>query len=122
MSKLVKDFLYEKESYEIRGACFDVWKQFKGMFKESITDNALTIALEKRGLTVECQKRINIYYEGKKVGTYVPDKIINHIILMEVKSKTFVTKKDEEQFWDYLKASDYTLGFFVNFSPTKLEI
>ena len=41
---------------------------------------------------------------------------------MEVKSKTFVTKKDEEQFWDYLKASDYTLGFFVNFSPTKLEI
>jgi len=122
MSKIVKDFLYEKESYEIRGACFDVWKQFKGAFKESITDNALTIALEKRGLTVECQKRINIYYEGKKVGTYVPDKIINHIILMEVKSKTFVTKKDEEQFWDYLKASEYKLGFFVNFSPTKLEI
>jgi hypothetical protein len=36
MSKVVKDFLYEKESYDIRGACFDVWKQFKGMFKESI--------------------------------------------------------------------------------------
>src|SRR5476649_2643881 len=103
MTKIVKDFLYEKESYEIRGACFDVWKQFKGSFKESIIDNALTIALEKRGLKVECQKRINIYYENKKVGTYVPDKIINEIILMELKSKEFITRQDIGTFWDYLK-------------------
>ena len=118
MSKIVKDFLYEKESYKIRGACFDVWKQFKGMFKESIVDNALTIALEKRGLTVENQKRINIYYESKKVGTYVPDKIVNCIILLELKSKEFVTKNDEETVWNYLKGSEYKLGFFINFSPT----
>src|ERR1700690_36430 len=122
MSKLVKDFLYEKESYEIRGACFDVWKQFRGMFKESIVDNALTIALEKRGLTVECQKRINIYYEGKKVGTYVPDKVINNIIILELKSKPFVNKRDEATFWNYLKGSEYKLGFLINFSPKRLEI
>ncbi len=122
MSKLVKDFLYEKESYEIRGACFDVWKQFRGMFKESIVDNALTIALEKRGLTVECQKRINIYYEGKKVGTYVPDKVVNNEIVLELKSKPFVNKQDEATFWNYLKGSEYKLGFLINFSPKRLEI
>ena len=91
MSKLVKDFLYEKESFEIRRACFDVWKQFRGMFKESIVDNALTIALERRGLKVECQKRINIYYENKKVGTYVPDKVINNIIILELKSRLYTS-------------------------------
>jgi len=48
--------LYEKESYEIRGACMGVWKQFKGMFKESVIDNALTIALEDRGLQVDSQR------------------------------------------------------------------
>ncbi len=122
MSKLVKDFLYEKESYEIRGACFDVWKQFRGMFKESIVDNALTIALEKRGLIVDSQKRINIYYENKKVGTYVPDKIVNNIIILELKSKPFVSKEDEATFWNYLKGSEYKLGFFINFSPKRLEI
>jgi GxxExxY protein len=122
MTKIVKDFLYEKESYEIRGACFDVWKQFRGMFKESIVDNALTIALEKRGLAVECQKRINIYYESKKVGSYVPDKVINNIIILELKSRSFVTKQDEATFWNYLKGSEYKLGFLINFSPTKLII
>lgn len=100
----------------------DVWKQFKGMFKESVIDNALTIALEEKGLNVDSQKRINIYFHGKKVGTYIPDKIVNNVILLEVKSKEFLTKGDEEQFWNYLQGSEYKLGFLVNFSPKRLYI
>ena len=118
----VNDFLYERESYLIRGACFDVWKQFKGMFKESIIDKSLTVALESRGLKVDSQKRIDIYFKNKKVGTYIPDKIIDDIILIELKSKTFITKQDTEQFWKYLKGSNYKLGFLINFSPTELII
>jgi len=118
----VQDFLYERESYLIRGACFDVWQEFKGMFKESIIDKALTIALEDKGLTVESQKRIDIYFKNKKVGTYVPDKIINGVIIIELKSKPILLKQDIEQFWKYLKGSDYKLGFLINFSPTKLQI
>jgi len=120
--KRVNDFLYEKESYLIRGACFEVWKEFKGMFKESVIDKALTVALQERKLKVDTQKRIDIYFKDKKVGTYVPDKIINDSILIELKSKPFITKQDIEQFWKYLKGSNYKLGFLVNFSPTKLTI
>lgn len=118
----VENFLYERESYLVRGACFDVWKEFKGMFKESVIDNALTIALENRKLKVESQKRINIYFQNKKVGTYIPDKVIDGIILIELKSKPFITRQDIEQFWKYLKGSEYKLGFLINFSPAKLEI
>ncbi len=85
--KKVQDFLYEKESYEIRGACFEVYKAFGGAFKEKVIDRALTKALEKQGLKIEEQKRIDIYFEGEKVGTYVPDKIINDCILLEIKVK-----------------------------------
>lgn len=118
----VDDFLYERESYLIRGACFEVWKEFKGVFKESIIDKALTIALIEKGLKVESQKRIGIYFRNKKVGTYVPDKIVNNVILIELKSKLFLTEEDIEQFWKYLKGSEYKLGFLINFSPTKLQI
>ncbi|MEA3463709.1 MAG: GxxExxY protein [Patescibacteria group bacterium] len=118
----VKNFLYEQESYIIRGACFEVWKEFKGMFKELIIDRSLTIALEEKGLKVESQKRISIYFKNKKVGMYVPDKIINDIILIELKCKPFITKHDIEQFWKYLKGLKYKLGFLINFSPTGLVI
>jgi GxxExxY protein len=122
MVNKVTDFLYEKESYLIRGACFDVWKEFKGMFKEAVIDRALTIALQNKELSVESQKRIDIYFQDQKVGTYVPDKIVNNQILLELKSKPFITKQDLEQFWKYLKGSQYKLGFLINFSPTKLQI
>lgn len=118
----VENFLYEDESYKIRGACFDVWKNFGGAFKEKIIDKSLTIALEKRGLMVEEQKRIDIYFENKKVGTYVPDKIVNGCVLLELKSKQFITKQDIDQFWKYLKGSEYKLGFLINFGPNELII
>ena len=122
LKNTVPDFLYEKESYEIRGACFDVYKVFGGAFKETVVDKALTEALKKRGLSVDDQKRIDIYFESKKVGTYIPDKIINNIILLEIKNKPFLTKYDKEQFWKYLKGATYKLGFLINFGPQNLEI
>ena len=113
--------LYELESYEIRGACFKIWKEFGSAYKESVVDKSLSIELKNRGLTVDEQKRINIYYNGQKVGTYVPDKVVNNIIIIELKSKPFLTQGDVKQFWRYLKGSEYKLGFLVNFG-NKLEI
>lgn len=114
--------LYEDITYKIRGACFEVWNEFGGAFKEKIVDNALTIALEKRELKVRNQVKIDVYFDNKKVGTYRPDKIINNIILIEVKCKPFLTQEDKKQFWRYLRGSQYKLGLLINFGTKKLEI
>lgn len=114
--------LYKNISYKIRGACFEVWKKFGGAFKEKVVDNALTVALEKRGLQVVNQPKIDIYFENKKVGMYQPDKIVNDLILLELKCKPFLTQEDKRQFWLYLKGSKYKLGLLINFGTKKLEI
>jgi|GEM_PF-324954 len=121
-NNIVKDFLYEEESYKIRGAAFEVWKTFRGIFKEKIVDRALRRELENRGLKIENQKKINIYYKEEKVGIYVPDFVINDKILIEIKGKPFLTKEDERQFWYYLRGSQYRLGFLINFGSEKLEV
>lgn len=114
--------LYEKESYIIRGACFFVWKKFGGAFKEKIIEEALAIEIEKRGLKIERQKRIIVYYDEKyKLGTYLIDQVVNGKIIIEIKVKPFLNREDERQFWLYLKGSKYKLGFLVNFG-NKLEI
>ncbi len=116
------DFLYKDITYKIRGACFEVWKMFGGAFKEKVVDNALTIALEKRGLEVKNQVTINIYFDGKKVGIYRPDKIVNSLVLLEIKCKPYLTQEDKRQFWLYLKGSKYKVGLLINFGAKKLEI
>lgn len=116
------DFLYEHETYLIRRACFKIWKEFGGAFKESVVDMALDKELRDLGLRVESQKRIDILYKGEKVGTYIPDKIVNDIILIELKCEPYLTNEDERQFWLYLKGSQYKLGLLINFGSKRLEI
>ena len=114
--------LYKEESYLIQGAFFSIYKKFGGAFKESIIHNALRFELENKGLKVEDEKRINVYHLGKKIGAYIPDMIIDEKILIELKCKPFLLKEDEKQFWYYLKASEYKVGYLTNFSPSKLEM
>jgi len=118
----VSDFLYEKESYEIRGACFTAWNTLGSAFKESAIDKALTKEIRRRGLKVEDQVRIDIIYNGDKVGTYIPDKVIEDKIILELKRKSYLTKQDIKNFWNYLRGSKYKLGFLVNFGDERLQI
>lgn len=78
--------------------------------------------MHKLGLNIEDQKRIDIYYGGKKVGLYVPDKVVNNLIIFELKRKPFLTKQDSNNFWNYLRGSNYKLGLLVNFGDERLEI
>lgn len=121
-TKTGEQLLYERESYLIRGACFDLYKQFGGAFKETVINKALVAELKHTGLVVETQKRIDIVFRDEKIGVYVPDLIIDSKILIELKVKPFLTKEDERQFWHYLRATEYKLGFLINFGSKKLEI
>lgn len=121
MKRIIKDFLYEKESYLIIEAAREVWHELGGSFKEKIADKAFSIALKNRNLSVNIQQKINVYFNNKIVGTYVPDLIINDSILIELKCKPFISKEDYQQLWYYLKATKYKLGFIINFSPSGVQ-
>jgi len=114
--------LYEEESYKIRGACFKVYNALGGGIKERIIDNALINELSSLGLKVTKEVKIDLYYNGQKIGFYIPDLIVNDKIMIEIKSKPFITREDQKQFWGYLKGTNYQLGFLVVFTPKKLEI
>lgn len=111
-------FLYEEESYKIRGAAFEIYKQFRNTQKERIYLKALAEELKTYAFAVEIEKQIPICFRDKKVGTYVPDLVVNDAIFIELKAKPFLHKQDEEQFWHYLKNSKFRLGFLINFGAS----
>ena len=117
-----KDFLYEELTYKIRGAIFAVWKELGPAFKETVYQKALESELTKREIPFESQKPINIIYNGKKIGTYKPDFIVNNQILIELKVLPRLTQLEEKQIWYYLKGTNYKLALLVNFGGQKLQI
>jgi|SRR3989344_2390454 len=116
-------FLYPEESYIIRGACFNIYKKFRNTQKESVYQKSLLVELTSKGLIVEREKQLPVFHLKTKVGVYIPDLVINGIIVIELKAKPFIHKQDLQQFWYYLKNSEFTLGFLVNFGePNGVKI
>lgn len=112
---MLKGLLFSKESYEIRGACFAVYKEFRNSQKEVVYQRSLAAELTKRGLKAEREKSFPVFYLDKKVGIYTPDLLVNDAIVIELKAKPFLHKEDSQQFWYYLKNSQFRLGFLINF-------
>jgi len=52
-TKKGEKLLYEDITYQIRGACFEIWKQFGGAFKEAVIDRALDEELKSKNLKIE---------------------------------------------------------------------
>lgn len=116
------NLLYEEESYKVRAAFLAVWKSLGSAYKESAYQKALEIEFEKQGLKVERERRIPIYYDGHKIGDYIPDFVVNDKIIVEVKVAPYLVNEHQQQFWRYLKGSQHRLGFLVNFGGKDIEI
>ena len=106
--------LYKDISYIIQGGAFEVYKQFRNRHKEVVYLRALIIYLKNKGLNIDKEKQIPIYFQGKKVGTYIPDIVVNDCIFIELKCKPYITNDDIKQFWYYLKVSNYKVGYLIN--------
>ena len=114
--------LYKKLSYKITGCFFKVYNTLGPGHKEGIYHRALKIEFEKQKIKYSSKKRLKIEYEGKEVGIYEPDFIIEDKIIVELKSVLQMPKVYEQQLYYYLKGSDYKLGYLVNFGSDKIDI
>lgn len=110
--------------YNIVGCFFGVSSKYGKGLKEIIYQKALAEEFAKCGLKFEEQKRINIYSfdTGKKLGTYIPDFLIENKVIVEIKASSFTVNQYIEQQRSYLRISEYEIGYLVNFCTPKLEV
>lgn len=117
-------FLEEELTYNIRGAVYEVAKKYGSGLKEKVYECALAEEFEKRDLSFERQKRINLYsVDTKKIlGVYVPDFVVERKVILEVKSIPTLTMREAAQQRSYLKVSEFEVALLVNFGASRVEI
>ena len=109
-------------TYAIRGAVFEVNRVLGPGFLEKVYENALSIELTNRGLTVEKQVPIKVVYKENPVGDYIADMLVEKKVIIEVKTVGKLDKIHEAQLLNYLKATGIHLGLLVNFKHPKAEV
>lgn len=108
--------LLERESYAIRGAIFDVYREMGCGFLEAVYQECLEQELMARDVPFVAQQELALSYKGAALRqVYKPDLICYGQIILELKAVREIVPEHRAQLLNYLKATDLKLGFLVNF-------
>ena len=111
-----KHLLFEQETYEIRGAVFEVYREMGCGFLEAVYQECLEKELAKRGVPFVAQQELQILYKGHPLKQiYRPDLVCFDEIIVELKALSKTTPEHQAQVLNYLKATGNQLGLLVNF-------
>ena len=120
MSKLI----YEQESFQIRGACFEVYREKGAGFLESVYQECLELEMRQEDIPFVSQPKLELDYKGQKLKSeFQPDMICFGKIILELKAIRELTDEHRSQVHNYLRATGHRLGMLVNFGhQPKVEI
>ena len=112
---------YKDTTHEIIGCCFEVINELGAGFIESVYEKALLIALQEKGLQVEAQVPLNVFFRKHNVGHFIADIVVEGVVLLELKAVKKLLPEHQAQVINYLKATGLEVGLLINFGSAKLE-
>jgi GxxExxY protein len=117
----VKIMEHEKLTEMIIGCAMKVHRTLGPGFLESVYQKALAHELQKAELRVECEKPIQVTYDGVVVGDFAADMLVEEVVMVENKAVQTLIPAHEVQLVNYLTATDIEIGLLLNFGAEKLE-
>jgi GxxExxY protein len=110
------EVVYKDESYQIMGACFEVYKEKGCGFVEAVYHECLEIEFELQAIPFKSQAALQLRYKGRPLKQkFIPDFLLFDKIVVELKAVKELTDEHRAQVHNYLRATEFRLGLLVNF-------
>ena len=110
------ELVHERETYEILGACFEVYKEKGCGFLEGVYQDSLEIELALRGVAARALVPIPLSYKERPLKRYYEaDFVCFDKVLLELKAVSKLTDEHRAQVQNYLHATGLKVGLLVNF-------
>lgn len=116
----INKIVYQKLSYSLNGILFTVRKNLGQFRNEQQYCDAIEKEFQKKNIKYEREKVVCASFEGERVNRNKMDFLIEDLIILEVKAKSFIKKEDYYQIRRYLEAENKKLGILVNMRPAKI--
>ncbi len=113
--------LYKELSYKVVGLAMEVHQKLGFGFLEKVCENALVLLLNREKINFRQQAPVKIMFEGKIIGNYCSDILVDGKIILEIKTVDNITDANKAQVINYLKATGIKLGMILNFGKRSFE-
>lgn len=112
--------IHKDLSYKIVGILFEVHKKLGNRYQEKYYQRAIALGLLENKIKFDKELKVDLDYNGQKIGKYFLDFLIEKKIILEIKAVPTLTPIDFTQVLAYLKAKKLELGILANFRPESL--
>ncbi len=110
-----------KEIYDVVGAAMEVYNTLGRGMAEAIYQESLDKEFRKRGMNVEREKELQMYYKGELLEkTYYADFYYKGIVI-ELKSVQDVNPDHRAQLFNYMRITRQHRGILLNFGEDNLH-
>jgi GxxExxY protein len=110
------------QTFAIIGAAMEIHKQLGHGFLEAVYQEAALVEFPLRQIPFEREVLFDLRYKGVLLNThYRADYVCFGSIIVEFKAQSQLTKTDEAQVLNYLKATGYHRGLLLNFGALSLQ-
>ena len=111
-----KEFPQKNETYQIIGACFEVYKEKGCGFLESVYQECMELELGLQNIPFVPKQSLRLSYKGRPLKhTYEPDLLCFGKVVVELKAVSALTDEHRAQLLNYLNATGLDVGLLVNF-------
>jgi GxxExxY protein len=108
--------MFKDETFLIRGAIFEVYKEIGSGFLEAVYQECLEKELYRQKIPFKSQVEISISYKGEVLNKgYIADLICFDKIILELKAVKAFDNVHRAQIQNYLKATGMRIGLLINF-------
>ena len=112
---------FEDLTHKIIGCAMRVHSVLGSGFQEVIYQRAMTIEMEKQGLSFAREMEMEIYYDNISIGTRRVDFFVENIIMVELKAISKLEDIHLAQAMNYCQAYELPIGLLINFGSKSLE-
>jgi len=119
MSRDLNNYKHQELTQVIIQVYYEVYNELGHGFLESVYPEAMLIVLRQKGMTVEAQRPLPVWFRGGKIGDFRPDLIAGDAAVVELKAVRALEPAHEAQLLNYLRASELEVGLLLNFGPAR---
>ena len=103
---------YESLGKRIIDCAIEVHRHLGPGLLESVFEICLVAELRRKGVHVENQVQLPVFYKGEKLNeTFTIDILVENVIVVELKSVEYLLPVHEIQLLMYMKLGNYKLGY-----------
>jgi GxxExxY protein len=110
----------EDLTYKVIGCAMKVHAALGSGYQEVIYQRALAIELAKQGIRFIREYKMQVYYEGIKIGERRVDFLIEGWLVLEIKAVAILEDCFLAQVMNYIEMFKFSYGLLINFGSPSL--